>query len=650
MPAAVERLAREARALVVTWLGSDLDHLDDAHRATVEALGHLVMESVVEGDTGALTDWLSGSGRGRLPSDVATDAVCRLLTRVREHAAGHADATLQSSRDVGTACDTVLVASVAALTRRDSGMAVVDIAAVVTDTLYSRTPTGSIRFVSAGVHGLTGLEPDELMAAPPMFDRLLVEEDAPRLADLHRLVRARREPMEAVYRVNHHASGRVLHVLDRATPVLSASGDVSHINGLMIDITDRVELEARLERSEQLRSLGQLARDVAHDFNNLLVSVLGHADLLTTLLPEDSREASYLRLIVSACERGSKLSERLLQFARGASHSDARGPIDVPLTASEATELARPAAPPHVLLDVINIAGAPLITGDGARLGEAILNIVLNAIHACEPTEKAHVSVTVRPAHGGETFRIGADAGCVVEVTDDGPGMSPDVAARVFEPLFTTKVARGGSGLGCAMAYGIAVDHGGVLEVESTPGSGTTFRFILPSSDPAAPPPPPVPPTPEQATALATRPIARPRPASREEDQRSRILVVDDEPSVRFLLRDLLEGAGFRVTTASGGQEAIDHVRDQPALVDIAILDVMMAPMDGTETFAVLKQMAPTLPIIFCTGHSDASRLAAPGVLANATIVQKPFRAAQLIRAVREAISSTPEAEQPSPP
>ena len=504
-----------------------------------------------------------------------------------------------------------------------------ELAAVVRDTLYSTLASGLVRYVSPGIEELTGHPPEAFVSDSHLWARLVVAEDRATMERLFHQVLVSGEPMEAVYRIGHADGERVRHVLDRATPVVT-EGRVVRIDGILIDITERIELELRVERSEQLRSLGQLARDVAHDFNNLLVSIIGHADLLLARMPTGSRDAHALRLIGAAADKGSKLTERLLAFARGASTSGAKQPVQLERLAHDATELARPSLPAGLRLEMSVSAGVPSVLADEARIGEAVLNLVLNAIQACSSGRGSQIDVAVRPATAPEAARIGAREATVLAVMDNGPGMTPEVRARVFEPMFTTRSREGGTGLGCAMAYGVAVDHGGVLEVESTPGAGATFRMLLPAgTEPAA-----------QLT--PSRPVETAPPptlSARASDSAPRILVVDDEPSVRQLLKDLLEGAGFVVQTAASGQEAIDRVGVGPGTVDLVILDVMMHPVDGTAAFESLRATHPTLPIIFCTGHSDATRIAVPAALERAPIVQKPFRVAQLIRAVRQALA-----------
>jgi two-component system cell cycle sensor histidine kinase/response regulator CckA len=622
-------------AAISAWLTHDIHAEDAPSRVSVGATGlppddaltslglHLAA-ALETGDLSALQAALRDLGLGGAPDAFLLHAAQLLCARLEPvapapHHRDRADAIIR----------TLALARPSDEGAPQRGLAFRELATGLHDTLYSKLPTGQLCHVSPTIEALTGHPPAALLADPTLWASLVLAEDRPQLDEALQTA-ASGAPAEATYRIRHARTGRIHHLLDRAVPVSTPDG-VARIDGILSDRTERVELELRLERSETLRSLGQLARDVAHDFNNLLVSILGHADLLASEFPPATREGRSLRLIAAAAEKGSQLTERLLTFARGSATSRHKTPTDLAPIIAEAADLAAPAAPQGLALDCRIAPDLGLVLADPLRISESLLNLVLNAIHACGDQPGHHVLIEARPASADEIRRIGATfapGAVTISVTDDGPGMSPDVLARVFEPLFTTRARQGGTGLGCAIAYGVAVDHGGVLEVQSQPGQGARFQFIVPTTDAEptalAPPPPPPP------AARAPAPLAGAR-------ENRRILVVDDDPSIRQLIKDLLEGAGFPVDAVPGGEQAIASVDADPASYRLVILDVMMQPMDGTEAFTRLRSRWPELPIIFCTAHSDSGRVNSPGALAEAPVVKKPFRAAHLIRAVRDA-------------
>ncbi len=513
-----------------------------------------------------------------------------------------------------------------------------ELARVLPDTLYSTLASGEVRYVGPAIEALTGHPPEDFLRDQHLWARLVVPEDLPIAQELMASLLIEGSPQEAVYRLRHAGSGRIRHVLDRAAPVREAGEHAIRIHGVLIDITDRVEVEMRLEVSEQLRGLGQLARDVAHDFNNLLVTILGHADLLLRSVDEGTAPAKALGRIISAAERGTTLTERLLAFARGSTTSDVQdevrlGPLLQDVAAEVRTDLAD-----ALRLEVV-VQGLPArVSGHSERIADSVLQLLHNAGEACAGDRGTAISLILRAGSAEEAERIEAPHAVVVEVVDDGPGMGAEVASRVFEPLFTTRGAEGGRGLGCAIAFSVAADHGGLLEVESGQGEGSTFRMILPALEP------------EQAAAQRPRKRSGRRRVDsstvvveREPDPDTpRILVVDDEPSVRGLLKDLLEGAGYHVRAVASGVEALAEVREHPERYVLVLLDVMMHPMDGTAVWARLRDLAPEVPVLFCTGHSDAERIARPEALEQEGVVAKPFRAAHLIQAVRAHAARAP--------
>ncbi|MGM0575676.1 MAG: hybrid sensor histidine kinase/response regulator [Myxococcota bacterium] len=610
-------------------------------RRALAVLAREALRSVASGDLGAFERWLAGWHPNGISSTRALEHVQHLARQVRRDMAAQLDDNRRSDMR-GTfdeRMDAVIRHLVADGLRRaavqDTERHVPDLAGVVRDPLYSMAADRTFRYVSPAIEELTGHPPADFLDDPDLWSRLVVAEDRPiHEAHLETLARSG-APTQATYRVRPDRGDTLRYVMDRARPVLR-DGRLVRVDGVLVDITERVELELRLERTETLRSLGQLARDVAHDFNNLLVSILGHADLLMERLPEGTTEARKVRLITSAAEQGARLTDRLLGFARGSTHAPRRELIPPSDAVSGSVELARASIPAGLRLETSLHPDTPPVQAARGRLDEAVLNLILNAAHACAEGRGSRIIVEARPATPDEASRIAAPRAAVIEIRDDGPGMTESVRARVFEPLFTTRADDGGSGLGCAIAYGVAVDHGGVVTVDSALGEGASFRILLPAATSGS-----------RRAAGGTPPswdagaeASSDGPPAEGSDNGDTILVVDDEPSVRQLLKDLLEGAGYAIVTASSGREAIDIVLATPERYALVILDVMMHPVDGTETFGRLRDALPDLPIIFCTGHSDAQRIAEPNALSAAPVVRKPFRAAHLLRAVRDALEA----------
>jgi PAS domain S-box-containing protein len=616
--------------------------------------GEMILQALATGNIDAFRDWLLGK-RITVYSDRLIHVASHLLisrvqahvmTRAADSAAelsdGDMDALHERSSDVMAALfDSVLKSARDAMPSEAADFQ--EMAAVLRDTLYSTLIGGLIRYISPSIEPLTGHGPDDFLDDQALWSSLILNEDLETFRMLFSEAIHQKESMEAVYRVRNVQTHRVHHVLDRVTPVIGPHGEVIRLDGILIDITDRIESETRLERAEQLRILGQLARDIAHDFNNLLVSILGHTDLMLARMKEDNPAVNELRLVARAAEKGARLTERLLAFARGSSSAGTREHVRLDEVARETIELARPSAPRHIELRLESPPSIPLIHGNPTSLSEALLNLILNGIHAC--TEGQGTSVTLKISDGDEDDcrLIGATRATVLEIIDDGHGMSDEVKMRVFEPLFTTRASLGGTGLGCALAFGVAIEHGGVLEVDSVENLGTTFTLVLPANlDTEVETEPMTPVVGLQHTGREGPAVVDSNDPSFDVERHGpRILAVDDDPNAGRLVKDLLEGAGYRVTSVEDGERALGLLEESGASYDLLILDVMMHPMDGTEIFTRAAKLCPDLPVLFCSGYLSSDRVSLPKVLDDATMMAKPFRAAKLFEMVRAALAGT---------
>ncbi len=665
----LDRVIRESSEEVISrWLTEEIMVDGGAvHRAAggarvpvtagLSSLADKILETLATGEIEPFSDWLLDEGIRGYSDRLIQVASQLLISTVQEHVmscvsdssdgVSKEDVKLLRERSaelMSALFDSVLKRSRDAIPSEETEFQ--EMAAVLRDTLYSTLVGGLVRYISPSIEPLTGHPPADFMDDQGLWSSLVLREDLETFRMLFSEAICENESMEAVYRVRNARTHRVHHVLDRVTPVMGPNNDVVRLDGILIDITDRIEFESRLERAEQLRILGQLARDIAHDFNNLLVSILGHTDLMLTRMQEDNPAVNELRLVARAAEKGAILTERLLAFARGSSSTGTREQVRLDEVAREAIELARPSAPRHIELRLESPASIPLIQGNPTSLSEAILNLILNGIHAC--TEGHGTGVTLKISHGDldDCRLVGASHTTVLEIIDDGHGMSEEVKMRVFEPLFTTRTTLGGTGLGCALAFGVAIEHGGVLEVDSAENLGTTFTFVLPADlDLEVQTEPMTPVVGLQHTGREGPAVVDSLDAVVEvERDGPRILVVDDDPSVGQLVKDLLGGAGYRVTSMDDGQRALELLTKSSDSFELLILDVMMHPMDGTEVFTRVKKLSPDLPVLFCSGHTSDDRITLPSVLDEAAIMVKPFRAAKLFEMVRTVLA---EADQP---
>ncbi len=394
-----------------------------------------------------------------------------------------------------------------------------------------------------------------------------------------------------------------------------------------LDITERRKLEqkridSRMQEAQKLESLGLLAGGIAHDFNNLLVGMLGNASLaLAELEGTESPLKEHLKRIESAAERASDLTRQMLAYSgRGRFVVE---PVDLSDVVKEMTALIEVSVPKSVSLLLDLGDQLPTIEADVVQIRQVVMNLLTNAVDAIlDGKGKVRVTTRLFTVDKWLMNRTRVAAGelyegpyVLLEVSDSGRGMDPQVIERMFDPFFTTRDE--GHGLGLAAVLGIIRGHGGAIRVDSSPGEGTRIDVYFPAG---------------------THSISQNVPTLVAFDQgpQGRVLVVDDELAVRQLTQVALERAGFRVTVAENGAEALELFRESPDEYGVILLDLTMPVMDGEETFRALRAERPGVRVLLSSGYNEqeaTSRFTGRGL---AGFLQKPYRAHQLVSCVRE--------------
>lgn len=388
------------------------------------------------------------------------------------------------------------------------------------------------------------------------------------------------------------------------------------------DVTERMAMEAQLRQDDKMRALGTLAGGIAHDFNNLLAAILGSLELLADMAPPQDEMA--MRLLENASEsarRGTVLTRRLLEFGRPKSASlqpVVLGPLIHGMHDLLAQSLSRRTAEDGRPIGrcTLNMSAVPsdrslpLVYSDPGQLEMALLNLCINARDAMPDGGCVTIETQVMPA------TTDGPAHVVVTVADEGCGMSQETMARIFEPFFTTKGIGSGTGLGLSTIYGFLRRCNGDVRVQSAAGEGTRMSLWLPECQDQE--------ILEQGRTAAVARALKPR----------RILVVDDEDSVRLVTEQFLRHDGHEVTCASDGSAAVQLLADG-AQFDLVVLDLMMPGMSGRECGEALEKIAPDLPVLYVSGYAD------PGSLPDsAFVLGKPFTPQTLRNAVASALPS----------
>ncbi len=429
--------------------------------------------------------------------------------------------------------------------------------------------------------------------------------------------------------------GAALRVHVNLRRFLDAHGRPAGTIALAYDVTRlRLEQEAalaverRLRDAQKLESLGVLAGGIAHDFNNLLTTMLGQASLLRLDLPASSPMQDSLASIETAATRAADLCQQMLAYS-GCARSALRH-LDLGALVEETARLARASLGRDARLVLELTPGLPPVYGDSIQLRQIVMNLVINSSDALGD-RPGTITVTTGLIHADrpllDTSLLGAGLPaadyCLLEVADTGCGMTPETLAHIFEPFYTTKFT--GRGLGLSAVLGIVRSHHGTLQVESAPGQGSRFRLLLPAA----------------RRLHHSGPAEAPRPGP-PTVSRPRILVVDDEPSVRETARQVLQAGGHEVELAADGLSALETFRRAPHLYAVVLLDYAMPRLDGPQTLAELRRLAPTLPVVLMSGFSEEEAFARFGPHGPATFLQKPFPAAALLELVRHHLSAAP--------
>lgn len=402
------------------------------------------------------------------------------------------------------------------------------------------------------------------------------------------------------------AEGEVRHLQVRGAVERSRTGLPRRTYGATQDISELKRSQEQLERAHRLESVGQLAGGVAHDFNNLLAVILNNAECLGEEVP-DPAARERIQEIESAARTAAELTRRLLLFSRR-DPSELRA-IDLAAAVREAEALLRRTIGEHVELTVDAPADLPPVRLASGQVEQILVNLAVNARDALP--NGGRISVTVR--------RSPAVPILILQVADDGAGMSQEVVEQAFDPFFTTKPRGKGTGLGLAAVYGIVGRVGGHVEIESELGKGTEVTVYLPVAEEGV-----------EDAEPEQRPIV-PAAGGRT------ILVVDNEEPVRRIVAHMLSKHGYRVHTAAGAAEAEAMLADRNIEVDLLLTDLLMPEVSGRELAARLRERGRELPTIFMSGYGDDPSPLGPWD-EPATVLQKPFKADQLLRTVGEAL------------
>ena len=485
----------------------------------------------------------------------------------------------------------------------------------LTDLLFVTSPHGVITYASPASEHLVGYTPEEMTGR--------------RLADF--AVEDDRDAVEAalggVARGGQRCEGLALRLCHRAGSVLTAEmvaspsrlGAERGVLGVIRDTTQRVVLETQLRQAQKMESVGRLAGGIAHDFNNMLAVIIGHSEILLGTGRVEGPARTCVEQIRDAADRSANLVRQLLAFAR-------QQPVQLTVLDLNAAVSSMIRMLDRLVGENIELEWRPgnavwPVNADPNQIDQVLANLVVNARDAISGPGRITIeTANVVLGTTGDVALAEGDPGdyVLLAVADTGVGMDRATIERIFDPYFSTKDLGRGTGLGLAMVYGIVKQHGGLIDVKSTPGRGTRIEVYLPRchDDVTETPPPP----------------------SEVGGGSETVLLVEDETAVLEVTRACLEDLGYTVLASSDPFEAIELAQQHSGSISLLVTDIVMPGMNGAQLARKLMSDCPNLRCLFVSGYTS-DVLSAEGAIGQDTeLLNKPFSRSDLAAAVRRVL------------
>ena len=495
------------------------------------------------------------------------------------------------------------------------------------DGVFVKDTAGRYRLANAAHRRLLGVATNEELAHRSVAELVPGDWGALETDEDRRVIATAAPVLEREHEID--AGGEVVRLVTSKVPVSDARGAVVGLVGVTRDVTAAREaeqarrvLDQQLQETQKLESLGVLAGGIAHDFNNLLTGVLGNISLARIHVSDPDALRQHLDGIEASAMRAADLCQQMLAYAGKGRFHEQR--LDLGALVNDMLPLLRLSVAKGISLRVEAERDLPAIWADPTQMRQVVLNLVANGSDAIEGA--GAVELRVFAIEAGDPLLAdlvppiepdGTNAYVVLEVSDTGCGMTPEMIARVFEPFYTTKFT--GRGLGLAVVHGIVRGHRGGVRVESAPQLGSTFSVVLPAI--------------EQPAEPLSR-LVEPEPAWHGAGV---VLLADDEELVRDVTETMLRQLGFEVVTVADGRQAVEAFTADPARFDLVLLDLTMPVMTGTEAVSAIRAVRPDARILMMSGFNEENPPERQAADAPLPFLHKPFT----LKGLREVLQDT---------
>ena len=412
-------------------------------------------------------------------------------------------------------------------------------------------------------------------------------------------------------------------------PVTDQAGNIVNTVCIRRDITEKVEIDKRLQLSRKMEALGSLAGGIAHDFNNILTSISGFTQLIGFDVARDSRSHTYLDQILLGVKRAKELIDQILTYSAHKDDPESAVPVRLSVIVDEALNLAKVSLPRNIVLHREIAEDVHPVRADSGQLHQIVINLCTNAGHAMKDGG-GELRVIVRSATPEDyaTYHLSPDIPGYVclQVGDSGTGMSRDVRERIFDPFFTTKDPGEGTGLGLPVVHSIVTRMGGIIHVASEPGKGSLFSLFFPE--------------------MTDEAIEMNEHVLENVEGKERILFVDDEEDVVYVAREMLEILGYDVTATTDSRQAWQYFKDNPEGYDIVVTDLSMQNLDGKELAERIFSVTDNVPVLLCSGYMpslDSEKIVDKDLV---MVLKKPYTSQELTRAMQHLLRSQSKERQ----
>lgn len=564
----------------------------------------------------------------RIPLFLLTAVLCGYLAQeVHRHKRqinqlheiqGGLEAKIESTfKDLSRSDDLRVAAQELAMRFRDL---VQDLKAIVWEM---DVPSFRITFVSQQAARILGYPVENWLSSADFWRNHIYPDDLERVIGKWQKAISENEDYDIEYRALA-AENRIVWLRDIIRVVRDPTGKVRQLRGVIVDITEKKQLEEEYRQAQKMEAIGRLAGGVAHDFNNLLTIITGYTQLLLESLTPADPHRDYVEQIQNAGERAAALTRRLLAFSRR--QALVLEVLDLNSVVANTEKMLRRLIGEDIELVTIRPAGVNAVKGDASQIEQVIINLAVNARDAMPHGGKLIIetaNVELDQAYAQNHAVVNPGPYVLLAVSDTGTGMDAGTMGHIFEPFFTTKEKGKGTGLGLATVYGIVKQSGGYIWVYSERGLGTSFKIYLPRAEEIK----------EKVEVVELR--------SAPPQGSETVLLVEDEDGVRSLVRGILEAGGYKVLEANRPLRAWATCQQFEGPIHLLLTDVVMPQMNGPDLAEKLKSLRPDTKVLYMSGYTDGAILH-HGVLEPGTpFLQKPFTPDVLARKVREVLDSS---------